>query len=51
MEEIAGSLEEAKMLSDTAIELSKKLGRKVIISIHVNVEQAWDEWGSEMLMR
>lgn len=45
VEEIAGSLEEAKMLSDTATELSKKLGRKVIISIHVNVETGMGRMG------
>lgn len=45
IEEIAGSVEEAKMLSDTAQEMSKKLKRKIIIGIHLNVETAMGRMG------
>lgn len=45
VEEIAGSLEEAQMLSATAAELSKKLQRKVIIPIHLNIETAMGRMG------
>lgn len=45
VEELAGSLEEAKMLSDTASELSRKLGHKIIIPIHVNIETGMGRMG------
>ena len=38
IEEIIGSPGEAKMISETAGELSEKLGRNVTVNVHVNIE-------------
>ena len=45
VEEIAGSVEEAQMLSETAIELSKRLKRKIVIPIHINIETGMGRMG------
>ena len=45
VEEVAGSLEEAQMLSATAVELSKQLKRNVVINIHLYVETGMGRMG------
>ena len=45
VEEIAGSLEEAQMLSTTAAELSKQLKRNVVINIHMYIETGMGRMG------
>lgn len=45
VEEIAGSVEQAKMLSTTAQQLSHKLGRSIIVPIHINVETGMGRMG------
>lgn len=45
IEEIAGSVEEAKMISETAQEMSKKLQRKIVIGIHLNIETGMGRMG------
>lgn len=45
VEEIAGSIEEAQMLSQTAAELSKRLKHKVVIPIHINIETGMGRMG------
>lgn len=45
IEEVAGSVEEAKMISDTAQEMSKKLHKKIIIGIHINIETGMGRMG------
>ena len=38
VEEIIGSLEEAKMISETAETLSRRMGKKFTVNVHVNIE-------------
>lgn len=45
VEEIAGSLEEAQMISKTAEELTKELKHKVVINIHLYVETGMGRMG------
>lgn len=45
VEEVAGSVEEAEMLSNTAAELSKKLHRNITIGIHLYIETAMGRMG------
>lgn len=45
VEEIAGSLNEAKMLNDTAIELSHKLHKNIVVAVHINIETGMGRMG------
>ncbi len=45
VEEIAGSLNEAKMLNDTAIELSRKLHKNIVVAVHINIETGMGRMG------
>jgi alanine racemase len=45
VEEIIGSLEEAKMISTVAQELTEKLGRNIIINVHINIEAGMGRMG------
>jgi len=40
VQEVIGSYEQAKMISDTAVEMSKILGKKIIIDVSINIETA-----------
>lgn len=45
VEEIAGSLEEAQMISATAIQMSKELKRDVVVNIHLYIETGMGRMG------
>lgn len=45
VEEIIGSFDEAKMISDTALELSNKLKRDISVSVHICIETGMGRMG------